>query len=113
MDIELEIQARVEFKMKELLKAVENTAKTNWNVAFQSGHPKYEYYWEAFKQMKSMFTKEMQMPVPYDDMVGLRKRKARDKAVDEIMESCKFRGSRENYNKERLIAYCVENAQNW
>ena len=113
MNTEKEIQARVDFKMNELLTAVENTAKANWNVAFQSNSQKHSHYWEAFGQMKQMLIKEMQMATPYDDMAEQKRRKKRDEAIDKIMERFCKRGERDYHEKERLLVSLIENAQNW
>lgn len=113
MNTEKEIQARVDFKIKELLTAVENTAKANWNVAFQNNSPKHSHYWEAFGQMKQMLIKEIQMATPYDDMAEQKRRKKRDKAIDKIMERFCKRGERDYHHKERLLVSIVEDAQNW
>jgi hypothetical protein len=113
MNTEKEIQARVDFKMNELLTAVENTAKANWNVAFQSNSQKHSHYWEAFGQMKQMLFKEMQMGTPYDDMAEQKRRKKRDEAIDKIMERFCKRGERDYNDKERLLVSLIENAQNW
>lgn len=113
MNTEKEIQARVDFKMNELLTAVENTAKANWNVAFQSNSQKHSHYWEAFGQMKQMLIKETQMATPYDDMAEQKRRKKRDEAIDKIMERFCKRGERDYHEKERLLVSLIENAQNW
>ena len=85
MNTEKEIQVRVAFKMNELLTAVENTAKANWNIAFQSNSQKHSHYWEAFGQMKQMLIKEMQIATPYDDMAEQKRRKKRDETIDKII----------------------------
>lgn len=113
MNIEKEIQARVDFKINELLTTVENTAKANWNTAFQSNSQKHSYYWEAFEQMKQMLIKEMQMTAPYDDMAEQKRRKKRDEAIDKIMERFCKRGERDYHEKERVLVSIIENAQNW
>ena len=113
MDLEKEIQARVDFKMNELLTAVENTAKANWNIAFQNNSQKHSHYCEAFGQMKQMLIKEMQMATPYDDMAEQKRRKKRDEAIDKIMERFCKRGERDYHEKERLLVSLIENAQNW
>ena len=113
MNTEKEIQARVDFKINELLIAVENTAKANWNIAFQSNSQKHSHYWEAFGQMKVMLIKEMQMATPYDDMAEQKRRKKRDEAIDKIMERFCKRGERDYHDKERLLVSLIENAQNW
>lgn len=113
MNTEKEIQARVVFKMNELLTAVENTAKAKWNIAFQNNSQKHSHYWEAFGQMKQMLIKEMQMATPYDDMAEQKRRKKRDEAIDKIMERFCKRGERDYHEKERLLVSLIENAQNW
>ena len=113
MDIEKEIQARIEFKMNELLDAVQNAAMANWTTAFNETSPKHTYYWEAFKQFKSMLVKEMQMPPPYDDMAAHKKRMAADKAISEIMKRFCDRGQRDYYEKERVLVGIIDDVQNW
>lgn len=110
---EKEIQARVDFKMNELLTAVENTAKANWGLAFENNSQKHSHYWEAFGQMKQMLIKEMQMPTPYDDMAEQKRRKKRDEAIYKIMERFCKRGERDYHEKERLLVSLIEKAQNW
>jgi hypothetical protein len=113
MKTEKEIQARVDFKMNELLTAVENTAKANWDIAFQNNSQKRSHYWEAFGQMKGMLIKEMQMATPFDDMAEQKKRKKRDEAIDKIMECFCKRGERDYHEKERFLVSIIEIAQNW
>lgn len=113
MNTEKEIQARIEFKMNELLTAVENTAKANWNVAFQNNSLKHSNYWEAFGQMKQMLIKEMQMATPFDDMAEQKRRKKRDEAIEKIMERFCKRGEPDYHHKENLLVSLIENAQNW
>lgn len=113
MNIEKEIQARVEFKMNELLTAVENTAKANWNIAFQNNSQKHSYYWEAFEQVRKMFVKEMLMATPYDNMAKQKRRKKRDDVINKIMERFCKRGEHDYHHKERLLVSLIEDAQNW
>lgn len=113
MDIEKEVQARVDFKMNELLTAIKNTANTNWNIAFQTGNPKYSHYWEAFNQMSGMFKKELEMGLPFNEMSELNRRKKRDKAIEKIMERFCQRGTRDYYQKEKEAVKIIEEAQRW
>ena len=108
MDLEKEIQERVNFKINELLTAVENTAKANWNIAFQNNSQKHSHYFEAFGQMKQMLIKEMQMATPYDDMAEQKRRKLRDKAIDKIMERFCKRGETDYHQKERLLVSIIK-----
>jgi len=113
MDIEKEIQARVNFKINELLTTVENSAKINWNIAFRSNSQKHSHYWEAFGQLKNMIKKECDMSVPYDDMVEQNRRKSRDLAVNNISERLLKRGDRDYYQKLSLIVSEIEKSQNY
>lgn len=113
MDIEKEIQARVNFKLNEILTAVENSAKINWNIAFRSNSPKHSHYWEAFGQLKGMITKECDMSVPYDDMVEQSRRKSRDIAVNNISERLLKHGDRDYYHKVSLIVSEIEKSQSY
>lgn len=116
MEIEKEAQARVDFKMNELLTAIKNTANHNWNNAFNSGHPKYQYYWEAFSQMSGMFKKELEMGLPFNEMSERNRTKKRDKAIEEIMGRICDRGKThplERINKERELVAIIEECQKW
>lgn len=106
--IEQEVQARVDFKLNELLTAMENTAKANWHTAFGSMSQKHTHYWEAFTQMKAMMEKEMKMAPPYDDMAEQKRRKKRDQAVKVIMETVCHRGDHDYHPKERRLAIIIE-----
>ena len=112
-DVEKEVQARVDFKMNELLTALENAAKLNWHVALRNNSQKHTYYWEAFDQMKQMLGKEMRMATPRNDMAEQQKRIKRDEAISKIMERFCDRGDRDYLQKERLLVSIIENAQNW
>lgn len=110
---EEEVNARVEFKMNELLVALENTAKINWNTAFQHNSQKHSHYYEAFSQVKQMLIKEMEMATPFNNMAEQKRRKKRDEAIDKVMERFCKRGDRDYYEKERLLVSIIENAQNY
>jgi hypothetical protein len=110
---EKEIQARVDFKINELLIALENTAKINWSTAFIGNSQKHSHYWEAFNQMKQMLLKEIQMAVPYDDMAEQKRRKKRDEAIDKIMERFCKRGEKDYHQKEKLLVSIIESSQNY
>lgn len=113
MDIEKEIEARVEFKMNELLTGIKNVAKTNWHIAFNGSSQKHSYYWEAFTQMEEMFHKEMKMALPYPSMEVHNRKQARDKAVRKITDRLNMRGTRDSDQITRVIVEAVEQAQNF
>lgn len=109
---EEEIQARIEFKMMELLKGVENQALNCWNASMSGNHPKYSYYAQAFNQLKQMLMKEMIMSPPCDNMAELKKRESRDKAISKIMKRFCKEGEREYGHKERFLVDVIHNLQN-
>ena len=114
-EIEAEVQARVNFKLDELVIGMRNTATRNWQIAFQSGNPKYSHYWEAFEQMVQMLEKERTMPPPYDEMALQKKREAKDFAVQSIMSSLTryIRPGSENRHVIRNIVSAIETAQKY
>lgn len=112
-DIEKEVQARVDFKINELLTGLRNQATMEWHIAFQTGNPKHSHYWEAFEQMVKMVEKERAMPTPYTHMALEKKREARDKAVEGIIDSLDLRGKREYHHIVRNVVKNIEQAQNF
>ena len=111
MKEEKEIQERVNFKMNRFLTAIENTARANWHTAFEKNSRKHSHYWEAFKQMKQMLIKEMQMAVPYNDMAEQKRRKKRDEAIEKIMERFCKRGENDYQEKERFLVSIIKTIQ--
>ena len=110
-EIEKEIQARVEFKMNELLTAVQNTAETNWGLAFSEMSAKHTHYWEAFNQLAVMLKKESEMATPCNEMHIANKRLKRDRAIDKIMDRFAQRGTRGYHQKEKFLVSVIEAAQ--
>ncbi len=122
-DIEQEIQARVEFKMNEFITGVKNRIKNEYGLSIlsldsPSESQKHTYYKEAFQDFLKAAQKEIQMGTPSDDMYGEKKREAKDRAVDQIMDQIEdiTRGSRLAYEKYFMvnkIVTAVEGAQNF
>lgn len=114
-EIEEEINARIHFKIEELITGLKNTARHNWGIAFSSGNPKYAHYWEAFEQMVKMIYKERDMPPPYDEIVLTKKRKARDAAVDAIMDKIRpiSMGRFDDRHILQAVVRSIEEAQNY
>lgn len=111
-EIELEVQARVKFKMNEFLTGLDNLGKIYWHNAFMSGDPKYVHYNDAIGQVRGMLNKETEIAVPYDEMHAMEQRRKRDKAVERIMERIDIRGRvRDTYQIERFIAQEIEKIQ--
>ena len=108
-DIEAEVQARVDFKMNELLTGIRNTININYQASLQSGSPKHYYYWEAFNRFEEMVKKETEMGVPCDEMAKLKIAQKRDTAVEKLMERLCKKGSRDYHEKESFVVGVVEN----
>lgn len=113
MDIEKEVQARVDFKMSELLTAIENTAKANWGVARATGSEKHANYFAAFRQLSEMLKKEMRMPPPFDEMSEKNRIDKKNIAVENIMQRLCKKGERDYHHKASIVNDEIEKAQFW
>jgi len=111
LEIEKEIQAKVEFKMNEFLTAVKNRLSFKYIQAFDMTIQS-QYEWKAFEEVSEMIKKEIYMPTPYDNMVEIKKNKKRDIAVDKIVKILDIR-DREYREKIRSIVSAIELAQDW
>lgn len=113
----LEVQARVNFKLDELLTAMRNAAARNWVFAHKTLSQKYTYYWEAFEQMVQMLDKERYMAAPYDEMAIQNKRFKRDVAVEDIMKIIeplvRGRNDRSSESITRAIVSIIKKAQKY
>lgn len=115
IDIEKEVQARVDFKLNELLGAMKQAAARNWHIAFQSTSLKHSHYWEAFEEMVKMLDKERRIPTPTDQMYLQRKHDAKNEAVEKIKELIipRFEHPANERHIIRTIVSAVEKAQNY
>jgi len=111
-EIELEVQARVKFKLSELMTVIENSAKSHWHLAFINNSQKHSHYFEALNQVKSMMEKEINMPTPVSDMQFEKLRNQRDIVVNKIMDRFCRRGEKDYYDKERVLVSIIEKLQN-
>jgi hypothetical protein len=114
-EIELEIQARIEFKYDEFKTAIKNRLQFKYGQMWDMTH-KSQYIFEAFKEVSEMIGKEVTMPTPSNEMVKLRKWKAKEKAVEDIINVLIPRGQlrpSEYHSKIKQIVSIVETAQNY
>lgn len=114
-EIELEIQARIEFKYDEFKTALKNSLQFKYGQMWDMTH-KSQYIWEGFKEVVQMIDKEVGMSTPSNEMVRLRKWKAKEKAIEDITKVLNSRGeysSREFQSKIKQIVSIVETAQNY
>lgn len=112
INVEKEIQARVEFKMNELLTGVKNRVSYKYGQAFDMTQ-KSQYIWEAWKELAEMVQKEIAMGTPYNDMDKRAKWEAKEKAVKKIETSLDLRGRHDYLPKVRTIVAAIEEAQNY
>jgi hypothetical protein len=112
MNVEKEIQARVEFKMNEFLTALKNTLQFKHGQMWDMTH-KSQYSHEAFKEVSEIMKKEIYIPTPSNQMDEEKKREAKNKAVDKIVESIDLRGRSEYNAKINTIVSAIEEAQNY
>lgn len=112
IDIEAEVQARVEFKMNELLTAIKNRVIIHWNGATSSGSQKYVHYWEAFGELEKMLHKECQMTTPSDSMAKDELDRKKRIAINRLINRfCKV-GEKDYQHKVNIIISTVEELQN-
>lgn len=111
-EIEKEIQARVEFKLSELMTGVKNRVALKYRQAFDMSQ-KSQYAWQAFKEVEEMMKKEISMATPYDNMDKRKKWEAKEKAVANISHSLDLRGTRDYEHKVKIIVREIETAQNY
>ena len=110
---EKEIQARIDFKLSELLTGLENRAKAEWNNAFNMNSQKHTNYWEAFSELKKMLRKEIEMAPPHDEMAEVRRKEVRDEAVSAIADRLIKKGEPNYHGKLKAVVDAVEKAQYW
>jgi hypothetical protein len=109
---EKEIQERVEFKINELLTNLRNRLKHKYGQAFDMTRESNEKL-KAFQELMEVAEKEIILPCPYDSMTEERKRKAKDKAVEEITKALDMRWQRDYHIKIRRFVSIIEKAQNY
>ena len=112
-EIEDEIQARIDFKMEEFLTSLKNRLGFKKAEAYSELTDKSFYKWKAFEEVCEVMRKEIRMGPPHDEMARVRKWKAKEKAVDNIVKKLKIEGGVDSMIKQRIIADEIENSQNW
>lgn len=117
-EIQDEVDARVNFKMQEILTGVNNRAKYAWIASFNKMNPLASAKWEALEELKEMVKKEIDMPTPYDQMAAENKRQAKDKSVYVITKMIERRLNgylhpAELHQWTQIIVREIENAQNF
>ena len=112
---EKEVQARVAFKLNDILSHIEQSVHRNKALAFNltfsndiRGGEKCQHYSEAFEQLRSVFLKEIEMPVPRNDMHERNKKEKRNEAVDEIMKMLPMEDRRRVGRVVQIIEKCME-----
>lgn len=111
-EIEKEIQARVEFKMNELLTGIKNRVGHKYGQAFDMTRES-QYKWEAFKEIAEMVKKETEMATPRNNMDKHKKWEAKEKAVANLAKLFDVNRMRDYPEKMKRIVIEVEKAQNY
>lgn len=117
IDIEKEVQARVEFKMNEFKSVLKNTVAAKYHQAWDMTQ-KSQHKWEAFEEFEELFNKECRMPTPYDEMHIRKKWEAKEASVKNIKQKLDLilRGTLRGDQFDALIRHIVtqvEKAQNF
>lgn len=120
-DIEREVQARVNFKMEEILTGLRNRVALEYQLAVDmvdapAQSQKHMHYNEAYKNFMQMVLKEYHLPTPSNDMYQVRLSRSKDRAVDKIMgrinESTRGKlGPNDTYSLTRAVVDAIELAQ--
>ncbi len=111
LEIEQEIQARIEFKMNEFKTSLKNRLYFKYGEIFDQTKESY-VAWKAFEEICEILRKEVQMPTPHNNMAKERKRNVKEVAVEKIIKTLDLRG-RDYNDKIRSIVSAVEIAQDW
>ncbi len=114
-ELELEIQARIDFKFDEFKTSLKNRLQFKYGQMWDMTH-KSQYIWEAFKEISEIIRKEVSMAPPSNEMVKLRKWKAKEEAIEDITNVFNSRGEYshgEFQSKIKQVVSIVERAQNY
>lgn len=115
-EIEAEIQARVDFKIGELLTRIKNRSKFESRMGFDLLAPpkdniRHMHYAEAFNVFVDLLNKEREMPVPAYNMRVIKLGRMKDIAVDKILHRLKdITRGRVSSSDERSIINTVVSA---
>lgn len=112
-EIEKEVELRVKAKMHELFFNLTNRANMNWNQAFHSMNPKYSHYMDAFKEMQSMFKKELELVFPYkfNEMKEREDRRKIDEVISKISERLRLQGTKDRLQVEKFLYETIKKLQ--
>ena len=113
-DINKEIETRVNFKLKDVFSNISTAINRNKVIALDQAFKediqtsqKHTHYAEAFEEFKNVFIKEMDMPVPYDNMYEMKQRKKKDEAVEAILSLMPYGQRRYPSNIVSIIEKCM------
>ena len=104
-----EINERVAFKLNEILDATKNNCDLYWGAAFNNKHPRYYYYWEAFTEFKKIILKEINLPVPYNDMAENKRKKKNNIVIEKLRDLLLKRGEKDYDLKLKRIVNIINN----
>lgn len=112
-EIEHEINARVEFKMNELLTGIKNRVTFKYCQAFDMTIES-QHVWQSFEEVAEMVKKEIEMATPSDTMYDDKRREKKDIAVNELVEyiNNQTRSYSVRLNVNKLVSI-IEKAQHF
>lgn len=125
-DIEYEVREQLNFKFDALEAGIKNRIGFHTNVAFSSllehsdaaTSQQHQHYREAFTEFLSMIQKERHMPIPEWGLGAAKIAEAKNKAVDDIMNTLdrRFRGTHQfdgpgRHTILQAVVRAVESAQ--
>lgn len=110
-EFDMEVHLQVEFKMNEFLTGVKNRLARKHGQAFDMTRQSHDV-WKAFEEVSEAIKKEIDMPLPYDNMTKQKKWEAKEMAVAQIVKTLDLQG-RDYDRKIKSIVSIVETAQNY
>lgn len=115
LEIEKEIQARMEFKMGEILTSIKNRLGFKHNQAWWDMSQRSQDIWKSFEEVSQVVKKEMELPTPVDNMSQYNKRKAKDVAVDKLVQLFELDTKGHNIKRPNInkMVSIIEDAQNY
>lgn len=114
--IEKEVRERVNFKLNDINDVINNRLRWTQLLIGDSPHMRMEKMMrkKILKEVKEIFDKEKNMPVPYNEMYLERKSKQKDIAVDNIVGRYEemTRGTNAGRNRFEFTKLVVRNIEN-
>jgi len=112
IEFEKELEAQLEFKRNELLTGLKNAVNYKYFQAFNMSYES-QRIWQIFEEISGMVDKEFKMGSPNLHMARGRKQTAKDKAVENLVNKFKIRGTKNSISDINFIVKEIEKAQEY